>query len=162
MGGLNTVLADQERALAAGGQKTATQGASAGKGGNALSAYMHSDHKRMSKMLGYCLVLGTPEAWGDFSVVCRTRLSINERAGLAVAALRSLPDVLSQDTAAAALGANGDPLPPFLGGMDDARHWASLASANELKAYALACFEAMEPRAQAAFFHHISTIEVAA
>ena len=56
----------------------------------------------------------------------------------------------------------GDPLPPFLGGMDDARFWASYATRQELNAFSLACFEAMAPQDHAAFFRHISDIEVAA
>ena len=129
---------------------------------NVLAQHIKPDHKRMSRMLGYSLLRGTPDAWVDFSIVARARLSIVERAGLAVASLRSLPDVLALDTAAAAIGMAGDPLPPFLGGMEDARSWASWASPVELKAYALAAFEAMSAKDKAAFFHHISTIEVKA
>lgn len=114
----------------------------------------------MSRMLGYTLTLGEPEAWGGFSVVARARLTVNERAALAVAALLSLPDTHVADTAATVLGAAGDPLPAFLGGMDDARFWASIASENELKAYALACFEAMTRKDQAALYQHISAVEV--
>ena len=123
---------------------------------------MKPEHKRMSRMLGYTLMIGEPEAWGGFSVVCRARLTVCERAGLAVAALRSLPDDCALDTAATAIGSMGDPLPPFLGGMEDARWWASYSTRQELKAYALACFEAMAPQDQAAFVRHISNIEVAA
>lgn len=116
----------------------------------------------MSRMLGYTLSIGEAEAWGGFSTVCRARLTVCERAGMAVAALRSLPDEYALETAAAALGSQCGPLPPFLGGMEDARFWASYATRQELKAYGLACFEAMAPQDQAAFFRHISTIEVAA
>ena len=63
---------------------------------------------------------------------------------------------------AASIGSAGAPLPPFLGGMDEARSWASYASRFELKAYALASFEAMSAKDQAAFFQHISEMEVAA
>lgn len=130
--------------------------------GSILSQLMQDRHKRVSRTLGYTLVSGEPHAWAGFSVVCRARLTIFERAGLAVAALGSLPEDCALETAAAAFGATGDPLPPFLGGMADARDWASMATDSELKAYALACFEAMAPRDQAAFFRHISTTEVAA
>ena len=163
MGGLSTVPSDQERAPAESAEIQRDRGDSdRRKRGNILPQFMQDRHKRVSRMLGYTLVLGEPDAWGGFSVVCRARLTICERAGLAVAALRSLPDDYALETAAAALGAMGDPLPPFLGGMEDARHWASWATENELKAYALACFEAMAPRDKAAFFRHISTVEVAA
>jgi hypothetical protein len=36
-------------------------------------------------------------------------------------------------------------LPSFLGGMDDARFWASLATPIEVEAYGAACFEMMDP-----------------
>ena len=65
-------------------------------------------------------------------------------------------------TAAASIGAAGAPLPPFLCGMDEARAWASFATSSEVKAYALAAFEAMRPKDQAAFFRLISEMEVAA
>lgn len=162
MGGLSTVLADPERVLASSGRNATKQGASAVKGGNPISAYMHPNHKRMSKVLGYCLVLGDPDAWGGFSVVARARMTHEERAALVVAALGSLPYQHALETVATVFGAAGDPLPPFLGGMEDARHWAGWASPNELKAYALAAFEAMPTQDRAAFFRHISTIEVTA
>ncbi len=123
---------------------------------------MQDRHKRLSRMLGYSLTLGDPEAWAGFSLVASVRLSVFERAGLAVAALKSLPDHHALMTAAAVIGAAGEPLPPFLGGMDDARAWASWASPAELRAYALACFEAMTPKDQAAFFRRISAVEVTA
>lgn len=130
--------------------------------GSVLSQFMQDRHKRASRMLGFTLVQGSPDAWGPFSTVCRARLTLRERAGLAVAALRSMPDDCALETAAAALGAVGSPAPAFLGGMDDARTWAAWASPAELKAYALAAFEAMSQKDQSAFFRHISTIEVAA
>lgn len=127
-----------------------------------LSKYMKPEHKRMSRMLGYCLTLDTPEAWAGFRFVSQVRLTEGERAMLAYFALTSLAPDHVEMTAAAVIGAAGDPLPPFLGGMEDARFWASWASPNELKAYALACFEAMEPKDQAAFYRHIGAMEVAA
>lgn len=163
MSGLSTVPTNQERSLA---EITEIPRERVGSGsfnrGSALSKLMQDRHKRVSRMLGYTLVIGEPKGWGDFSVVCSARLTLCERAGLALAALRSLPDDYMLETAAAALGATGNPLPSFLGGMEDARDWASWATEHELKAYALACFEAMAPRDQAAFFRHISTVEVAA
>lgn len=157
MGGLTTVPAGQERIPAPEAPQASNR-----KGDSILSRFMQDRHKRMSRMLGYTLTMGEPEAWAGFSTVCRARLTVCERAGMAVAALRSLPDDYALDTAAAAFGSMGSPLPPFLGGMDDARWWASYANRQELKAYALACFEALDPQDQAAFFRHIGTIEVAA
>lgn len=39
----------------------------------------------------------------------------------------------------------GQPIPPLMGYMDEARHWASWANRNEIKAYAAACIERMNP-----------------
>lgn len=49
----------------------------------------------------------------------------------------------------------GASIPAFSGIMAEARDWAAWASRAELKAYALASFEAMGPRDQAAFLAHI-------
>lgn len=157
MGGLTTVPADQERTPAPEAPKARNR-----KGDSIFSRFMQDRHKRMSRVLGYTLMAGVPEAWGGFSTVCRARLTVCERAGMAVAALGSLPDEYALDACAAALGSMGSPSPPFLGGMGDARWWASYATPQELKAYALACFEAMTPQDQAAFFRHIGDIEVRA
>ena len=145
--------------IAAVGNKAENRGLS---NRSSLSKLMKSSHKRMSRMLGFCLTLDTTDAWFAFSAIAEARMTLKERAGLAFASLKSLDPEIREQTAAAALGAAGSPLPAFLGGMEDARFWASLASQTELKAYALASFEAMSPKDQAAFFRHIGTIEVAA
>jgi hypothetical protein len=49
----------------------------------------------------------------------------------------------------------GAPLPVFVSIMDDARWWASCASPAEIKAYALACFEAMRPKVRDAFLGYV-------
>lgn len=115
----------------------------------------------MSKMIGYCLTLGDTEAWGNFSYVAALRLSVSERSALAFAALNTLEPEQTEAVAAASLRAAGAPLPAFLGGMEDARHWASFASRSELKAYALAAHDAMSAKDQAAFFQHIGEVEIA-
>lgn len=113
-------------------------------------------------MLGHCLTLGNADAWSDFSFVAAVRLSETERAGLACSALNSLGADHAEMAAAASIGSAGAPLPPFLGGMGDARFWASYASRSELKAYALAAFEAMSAGDQAGFLDHINKTEAAA
>ena len=123
---------------------------------------MDPDHKRMSRMLGYCLTLGDADAWLRFSVAAAARLTVSERAGLAYAALASLPADVREDTAATALRAAGSPLPPFLGGMDDARFWASIAHRRELKTHAVAAFERLSAKDRAAFLKHVNEMEAAA
>jgi hypothetical protein len=129
---------------------------------SAFSKSIKAEHKRMSRMLGYCLTLGTADAWSDFSQVVAARLLEIECASLVFAALQALKPSSAELTAAAAIGAAGAPLPSFLGGMDEARFWASYATRAERKAIALAAFEAMTSADQAAFFQHISEVEVAA
>ena len=113
-------------------------------------------------MLGFALTRSSPAGWGDFCQLASLRLSTVERAQLAFVALASLDKDDAVMAAAAALGAVGEVSPAFLGGMADARSWASLASREELRCHALAAFEAMPPGDQAAFFRQISDIEVAA
>ena len=120
-----------------------------------LSRHMQPAHKRMSRMLGYCLTLGTAEAWAGFSLVAAARLDAAERAALGFATLNSLDAEQARMTAAASLGAAGDPLPPFLGGMEDAAQWAEWASPAELDAYCLAAFRRMAPDRQAAFLRFV-------
>lgn len=127
-----------------------------------ISRHMKPAHKSMSRMLGYCLASGTEEAWAEFRFVAQARLDEVEAAQLAYFTLSSLEPQNVQKIAALAFRAVGNPLPAFLGGMEDARTWAAWASRHELKAYALASFEAMPPCDQAAFFKHISSVEIAA
>lgn len=126
------------------------------------AAHMKPQHAAIQRTLGHCLTLGTVEAWFKFGFVAAARLSEAERAALAFAALRSLGPEQADAAAAAALGANGAPLPAFLGGMDEARSWASYANRSELKAHALAAFEAMNATDRAAFFRHITEKEAVA
>lgn len=124
---------------------------------------MKPAHKRMSRILGYTLTLGDADAWTGFTSLASARMTNEERAALALASLLSL-DSSEQVEAVAetALSHAGSPLPPFLSPMDDARWWASLASLNERKAYALAAYEALPLKEQMAFRRHISEVEIAA
>lgn len=127
-----------------------------------ISRHMKPAYKRMSRMLGYCLAIGTEEAWAGFRYVAMARLEEVEAAQLAYFTLSSLHPDNVEKIARLAIGSAGTPAPAFLGGMEDARTWAAWASRHELKAYALAAFEAMEPRDQAHFYQHISNMEIAA
>ncbi|MDQ1848542.1 hypothetical protein Q9299_09615 [Gemmobacter fulvus] len=50
----------------------------------------------------------------------------------------------------------GAPIPPLLSAMDEAQAWAEWASPLEVKAYALACFNAMSPEDKAAFLRFVT------
>jgi len=90
-------------------------------------------------------------------------MAVEERASLAWAALRSLDTPEQAEQVAKAVLSFADyPLPSFLNPMPDARLWASCASTEELKAYALAAHDSMTVRDQMAFRNHISEVEIAA
>lgn len=127
-----------------------------------ISKHIPANTKRVTRSIGYAAWLDTTDAWLSLPVVLKARFEPHQRAALAFSALNSLDLDQAEMTAAASIGSAGAPLPPFLGGMDEARFWASYASRFELKAYALASFEAMSAKDQAAFFRHISEMEVAA
>ncbi|WP_076483835.1 hypothetical protein [Rhodobacter aestuarii] len=60
---------------------------------NAISAFAKPAHKSASKLLGYGLILDTPEAWQAVASVWAVRLTTGERAAILMAALHSLkPD----------------------------------------------------------------------
>lgn len=108
-----------------------------------MSKYARPAHKRAAKMLGYALTLDSFDGWETASAIWQARLTATERAALAWAALRALDDDQAETVAETVLGGAGAPLPPFLDALPDARLWASMATRNELKAHALAAFEAM-------------------
>jgi len=49
----------------------------------------------------------------------------------------------------------GMPIAPFGGIMDQARFWADMATRNERKAYAIACFDRLSAADQSAFLAHV-------
>lgn len=125
-----------------------------------LGKYLSDRHKRASRMLASALVLNDAEAWQQAAFVFAVRLHQGELSGLAFAALRALePEPRQAVFDLAHWGETegaGPPLPPWLHVMETARDWASWASRRELKAYALASFEAMTARDRAAFLEHVA------
>lgn len=126
-----------------------------------LSQKLTPAHKGMSRALGMCLHLANQGEWLKFSKSALLRLTRAERKSLAKAALLSLGVSSREEVAAEAMSAAGGPLPTFLGEMDDARFWASMATNTELKAYALAAYEALPVAEQNAFRWHVGSVEVA-
>ena len=49
----------------------------------------------------------------------------------------------------------GMPIAPLYNPMNEARSWAEMATRDELKAYALACFKRLSDADQAAFLRHV-------
>lgn len=50
----------------------------------------------------------------------------------------------------------GAPVPALINAMDEAQSWAEWATPAEHKAYCLACFNAMPPKAQAGFLAYVT------
>jgi len=107
-------------------------------------------------LLEYTLRLGDPAAWLGFAFVAAARLDRGACADLAHAALLALPPCRAVAVAGSALRSAGLPLPPFLGGMSEARLWAEAATREELKAVALAAFEAMSLEERVAFRAYVA------
>lgn len=113
-------------------------------------------HYRMASCLITALTVSDSGGWSTFTDDVQAHLLDYERAALAEAALRAIPYDDALSVALEVIGAAGRPLPACLGGMSTARNWAWAATHHELKAYALASFEALPPAEQAAFLNHVN------
>lgn len=128
---------------------------------DAIFTLAQARHRAAVAAITAALTLGEDgaHAWARTHFVLRARLTRFERAALTLAAMRSLDGEDRREVFSLARGdelSAGAPLPPFLNVMDDARFWASLASTRELKAYALAAFEALRPADRARFLAHVT------
>ena len=68
-----------------------------------MSLYAKDAHKRVSKMVGYALTLGTEDAWHGAAYVFAARLTEAERTALAYAVLQSLDHDAAYKTASVVL-----------------------------------------------------------
>lgn len=126
------------------------------RGRSAMSKWAKPAHKKTARAIGYALTLGDEAAWHGLTIVLMARLSDEERAAMAFAALMSLSDEHKAAVCDAVLpkGA-GLPSAPLFGYMDQAAFWADMAEPDELAAYCLASFNAMPRGRQAAFLEHV-------
>ena len=111
-----------------------------------FARHVQPAHKAAARALGYTLHLGDLDAFHGLSVILRSKLSPEERWWLAWAVLRVCDDGEAEAVAEAVLGpaqGAGAPQPPFLDVVDDAAWWSSIASIEELRAYAVAAAHAM-------------------
>jgi hypothetical protein len=121
-----------------------------------ISQHIPDNIKRVSRSVGYALLLDTFEDWDGLSLILRARLSDRQRAALAFMALKSLDQDDATLTAETALsGGAVQPMAPLFNYMDQAVFWADMAEADELDAYCLASFNRMAPQRQAAFLGFI-------
>lgn len=126
---------------------------------SAMSLHVADRHKRISKMLGFCLTLATPEAWCGLVPVLMARLTANERKWLACMALHALDQSDAEQVASDVLPAQGAGSP--LAALDDivseAEFWADMADASEIDAYCLTCFNRMPANRQDEFLSYIAS-----
>jgi hypothetical protein len=109
-----------------------------------------NNHRRACLALNHALTLGDDaEAWHCMTLVFGVRLSASERACI----LASIAETMPPDDVLSVLGSPsaGSPLPVFDQIEDDARWWADLASASEIKAWLVACFARLPRQEQRAF-----------
>ncbi|MEG3663074.1 hypothetical protein [Celeribacter halophilus] len=112
--------------------------------------------KRAARSVGYALWLDSEDEWCGLPVILRARLDERQRAALAFMALKSLDRDKAMQTAEAALHTGaGSPQAPLFGVMDQAAFWADMAEPEELEAYCLASFNAMQRPRQAAFLDFV-------
>lgn len=120
-----------------------------------FSALMKQAHLGSTRMLGYALTMHNDDTWEAASAVWQARLTIEEKAAHAWAALRALSEDHAREVAYTVIQGAGAPLPPFISPMDEAAYWADIASPEELEAYCLATFQAMPRGRQVAFLDHV-------
>jgi hypothetical protein len=106
-----------------------------------------AEHKAVGRSVCFALGVETTDAWFDLAEIIFARLTLEEKAGLAFAAMRALPSDIRWDIVQA-LGEvelpTGSPLPPFTEDIaSDANWWASSASNEELRAYFVAIINYM-------------------
>lgn len=113
-------------------------------------------HQRVVQTFGHALTLDDHDAWLQMAFIFAARLSAKERAGLAWAALLSCDGHDAEAVAESVFAGAGQPCPPLFGLMDEASWWADWADPREIEAYALACFNRMDHRRQAAFLTYVN------
>jgi len=77
-----------------------------------MSLYANPSHKAVARSLGYALTLGDALAWDTLSLTLYRKLTLKERAALALACLRSMNEAEAIMTAEAAIW-------DYVGGGDD-------------------------------------------
>lgn len=118
-------------------------------------SYITHDHRAASRCLGFALTTNEVEAWHDCTAVWRMRLTEQERAGLAWAALRGLAPDTAEHVALEALNCAGMPMPLLSPIVEEATFWASKAMPIEREAYCFAAYRSMAPARQLAFLNYI-------
>jgi hypothetical protein len=128
-----------------------------------LSKYMPDAYKRVSRMIGYTLLLGGDlNNWHNLTVVLTARLTPKERGAMAWAVLRSLtPEQVVTVAETVLPKGSSAPIAPLFNHVDEAAFWADMAEPEELEAYCLASFNAMPAPRKAAFLECVQGRQMA-
>jgi len=105
-----------------------------------MSQCAKAAHKRAAKVLGYGLTVGDGAAWFSVSAVWQARLTPQEAATVACAALLATNAENAERVALSVLEGAGMPLPALDDILAEAGFWADCALPKERAAYAVACF----------------------
>lgn len=121
-----------------------------------LKKHMPGPYKRVARMVGYCLLLDKDaDTWHGLTVTLRKRLTLEQRALMSWAVLRSMDRETALAVCQTVLGGAGNPGVPFMSDLPEAANWADCASPEELDAYCLASFNAMPRGRKAAFLEFV-------
>lgn len=112
---------------------------------SAMSKFAMPGHKKAARALGYGLTLGDDTAWHSVAAVWQARLTPQEAATVACAAILATDSEFAECIAYAVLEGAGAPLPAFFDIVSEAGFWADMATAQERAAYAVACFNRFSP-----------------
>lgn len=123
-----------------------------------FSKLIKRPHLGATRMLGYALTMHDYETWEAASAVWQARLTPEECAALAWAALRSLDRDHALAVTEAVLDGAGAPLPPLFNATDEAAWWAGIASPEEIDAYAVATFNALSPAKRRDFIDYAKEV----
>ena len=110
----------------------------------------------MTHPLAKALASGAAADWSAYRDYSREKLTPEQRFLMAYSTFQACTEADQQELLAMMAWKGNDPVPPLAGCMDAAREWASLAQADELKAYAGACWERMAERHRRDFLDWMS------
>ena len=123
-----------------------------------FSKLMKRPHLGATRMLGYALTMHDFDTWEAASAVWQARLTTEECAALAWAALRSLDRDNAVEVVETVLGGAGEPFPPMFSPTDKAAWWAGVASPDEIDAYAVATFNALSSAKRRHFLEYAKEV----
>ncbi len=119
--------------------------------------HISGEHKSAARALGFALTLGDFDAWAETRFIWGARLKPAEIGAMAYTCLTAIEPETAWDVVETALGTAGRPLPPFMYLSSEAAFWASVAAPDELRAFALASFNAMNVRDQSDFLGYVQS-----